>query len=367
MGKDKRIEDNCFYLLSEQLLKSIIKAEKTVKTLSHVSDDIKDFNATNSSINSSRIDKNTVNYIKYFINYVKKINFEYKNILFSINIYTNNYSNCDGIIFLIKIALICCLQDKTEGSDITHFELDLFLTDLKKKLPEIHANNIKNTHTKSGYSQYDKNIYVCIYRKEEWFKSFIHEIFYAFTLDFHDNGIRYKNILSQAFCLDNNFLLTDAIIEFFSRVFNASVFLYFEKKVNKYDIYAQEFEKMIHKEQIFALMQANKILNHFGVNYTMVIDEQNKSKLNKIYKEDTNAFCTYVITSIMFFHFQRMLQWIDIENNNFFGIIKNERELVILTHYIALGSLDEDLIQKFKKHSFVQHQSRELKYCYHRI
>ena len=48
-----------------------------------------------------------------------------------------------------------------------------------------------------------------------------------------------------------------------------------------------------------------------------------------IYKEDTNAFCYYIITSIMMNYFDKTLQWFDAHNTNLFWFDKNERQVVI--------------------------------------
>ena len=61
----------------------------------------------------------------------------------------------------------------------------IFLTDLKKKLPEHTGQEIGKINVNTGFTMTCRpKSNIVIYRKEEWFKVLIHETFHNFGLDF---------------------------------------------------------------------------------------------------------------------------------------------------------------------------------------
>ena len=232
-----KINDNGLDLVTQQIFEKIVIAQKNINSFVNYSQEDKDYNIEHNHFKNSLIDPTTVNYIHYITNYIKIIQFQYKNIFFNINIYTKNYENVSNYIYLIKLAIICCLYDKTEFYEKITLRIDMYLTDLKKLLPDIPGTKLKKQHAKSGYSIFNDNMYICIYRKEEWFKSLVQELFFAFTLDLDGDKINYKNILSNNFNIENDFLINNSIIEFCSRLINLGIFLYFEKNIKELPLF----------------------------------------------------------------------------------------------------------------------------------
>lgn len=371
-------------LLAEQLFNNICDSNKNINPFENYYEEDKDYNIEYKPRKNSFIDTATVNHIHYFTNYIKLIFFEYKNIVFTINLYTKNYEDLSDVIHLIKLSIICCLRDKNGFKEKVSLKIDLFLTELQKTLPEVPGTVIKKEHAKSGYSIFSDNIYICIYRKEEWFKSLIQELFFAFTLDLDDEKINFKNILSNDFCVDDTFLIGNSIVEFCARLFNAAIFLYFDKDVKELVPFKQSFKKMIQKEAVFSISQTQKIFDHFGVKYRDLLCKDQERKQEKKqslefqekYKDSGDLFCHFLIPSLLFIHQTRIIQWINFEQNDFFNIKKSERELVIFTHYIAHCSKDEKTINTFKSkedkkmvYANVRNSidSKNFRFCYHRI
>jgi hypothetical protein len=70
-------------------------------------------------------------------------------------------------------------------------------------------------------------------------------------------------------------------------------------------------ERQIHQERIFSLFQAAKVLNHFGIGYIDLIEKTpEKGALRRNYKETTEAFCYFVLKSILMFNFNDFVEWI---------------------------------------------------------
>lgn len=369
-------------IIAQQIFDRISISEKNIHLLTNYCEEDKDYNINHKPQKNQFIDPITVNYINYYTNYIKQLCFEYKNIYFCIKIYTKNYENLSDYIRLIKIGIISCLYDKKEFKEKISLRIDLYLTALEKCLPQTPCAPIKKEHIKSGYSKFDNNIYICIYRREEWFKSLIKELFFAFTLDLESDKIMYKNILSNNFCIDDTFQINNSIIEFFARIFNSSVFLYFGKNVKSLSEFKTLFKKMIVKETVYSVSQSYKLLSHFGLKYEDIIYKlEDKSRLSNSsltnkYKDEGGFFCDYLIPALLFIHQPRIIQWINFTQNNFFNIKKSERELVIFTHYISHCSKDIKTLKAFKSQEETQMKesdisnnaiSKNIKFCYHRI
>jgi len=364
--------------IAEQIFKNILKSEKNVVSIVNFHEEDKDYNSQNKPMKNSFIDPITVNYIHYHTSYMKVICFEYKGVIIQTKIYTKLFEDLSNYVHLIKIAIVSCLQDKHEYKEKIHLKIEIYLTDLKKVLPSIPGSNVKKEHTKSGYSYFNDSMYICIYRREEWFKSLISELFYAFTIELDADKISYRNVLSNNFHIDDDFFITNSVIEFCARLFNMSLFLYYEKNVKHLGIFKNEFTKMLLKERNFAIVQTIKIMKHFNLRYNDLLKKENKTLLRDKFRDESELFCYFIITSILFIHYHRIIQWINFEQNNFFNIKKSERDLVIFTHYIAFCSNDPRTINSFvKKEGVIESaetstyestkKNQYIKYCYHRI
>ena len=258
-------------VMVEQIFNRIVNAEKNMEAFHNHCEEDKDYNVEYKPRKGKFIDPITVNYIDYYTNYVKCVYFEYKNISFDLKIYTKNFEDLSSYIKLIKIGVMCCLLDKKAYNEKISLKIDLYLTSLQKTLPDVPCAKIKKEHSKSGYSKFDDNMYICIYRKEEWFKSFIQELFFAFTLDLDGDKIMYKNILCNDFSIDDTFQINNSIIEFCARIFNCAVFLYFAKNIKTLPQFTSCFKKMLAREKLFSVSQSHKLLTHFKLKYQDIL------------------------------------------------------------------------------------------------
>ena len=57
--------------------------------------------------------------------------------------------------------------------------------------------------------------------------------------------------------------------------------------------------------------------------------EMGEDTCKKIYKEETNAFCYYVITSILMNFFDKTFQWFNLQNTNLFFFNNNEQQILL--------------------------------------
>ena len=108
------------------------------------------------------------------------------------------------------------------------------MTDFKKKLPEKSVDILSpincNTAVTTGCLEKTE---IIIYRKEEWFKVFIHETFHSLGLDFANySTAEFENGIKSIFPL-KNLDITETYAEFWGTILNCafcSYNLYFQQK-----------------------------------------------------------------------------------------------------------------------------------------
>ena len=278
-------------------------------------------------------DNHIRNHIIHNLHYQYDITFEYKNIEFFIHIAFTENLNIQEYLKYIKWVICLCLlnveNEKKETMNIT-----LYLTSLEKKSSTPFENKITPIHINSGFTSTFGNLDICIFRKEEWLKVLIHECFHAFNMDFHEEKINFKNLFQTSFFIDSKFLVFESFVEFWARVLNCAIFSYTIKPNITLSQFHTLFTLNLNLERVFSMIQANKLLNLFQLKYSDIINKEKEPTCKKIYKEDTNAFCYYIITSIMMNYFDKTLQWFDAHNTNLFWFNKTERQVIIFCHYL---------------------------------
>ena len=277
------------------------------------------------------------------------LTFEYKNVEFCINIFTtkvNEEDKINNIIEHIEMGIIMSLLDKETFEESIQTNIDLYMTNLSKHL-SVNRKPLHSENVSSSFSYINQNIYICVYRTEEWFKCLMYELFSSFTIDLVSNarGINYNNILStSAFNLNANFSVVEPVLEFCARIFNMAYVSFLNEKSS--ENYPIVFQANLEEERVFSIIQSTKMLSHFGLKYSAIINMNLMKHTRKMYSERTNAFGFYVITSILFYHFDRIIMWLNFKDK-LFDIEKNDKELVILTHYISYVAHDEKMIKYF--------------------
>ena len=240
----------------------------------------------------TNIDTYVNKYIKYKVTYM--FNIGHRNI--TINIATHNklsdelYSKwIKQIMAWIYVAQIYARQDCG-----INLNIDIVMTNLKKCMPKKNAvvgvNNVNSGLSNSC----QRNSIILIYRKEEWFKVLIHEIFHNFGLDFsHNYDYSYNNILDKHLNIKTNILLFETYTEFWARIINCihnSMML--NKLENDFNNFFEYFYILLHFERMLSMYQCVKILSHQNMSYKDIFRHNN-------YNEKTNVFAYYIGVSIL--------------------------------------------------------------------
>jgi hypothetical protein len=187
---------------------------------------------------------------------------------------------------------------------LPHRRLTVWLawTDLKKQVSKrLSALSLKEQHVNTAYT------YACpstadtsqmvIYRREEWFKVFIHETFHTFGLDCdhaadRDSSRRYvQQWIQRQYGLHlTTFRLAEMYTETWARLWNV---------VLVSAITDQPLAPSLHRERQFALDQADRVMHITGLS----------NPANKYTEHGVNVFAYYVLTAALLRHWDQWIEW----------------------------------------------------------
>lgn len=172
---------------------------------------------------------------------------------------------------------------------------------------------------------------IYIFRKEEWFKSVIHECMHAFGFDFSQNYSKHNDIYSSKiiqkhFYVNFDLSLYESYVDMFAIYINSLLFSFY-KTYNKSspDFVNRVLIKtntILNNELIFSMFQSSKILTYYNINYT---DLFSNSKTLHLYDENTPVFSYFIIKTILFFNFNKFFAWCIQNNSNVFDFECNNK------------------------------------------
>ena len=178
---------------------------------------------------------------------------------------------------------------------------------------------------------------ICIYRKEECFKVFIHETFHSFGVDFSImSQISANKMISSKFKVlsiadkfkvpakqehfkvlneDVDFRIYESYCESWTLVINILFMLYtydkIEAKPQNFELWKNRCEIYLTYENLWSIFQANKVMNHYGIRENLL------SGYEIIYEEkNTSPFAYYILKSYLINNIDDFILWSDTNNFN---------------------------------------------------
>ena len=229
----------------------------------------------------------------------------------------------------------------------------LYLTPEKKILPKTQVDILSpiNCNTAVTNGCLEKNE-IIIYRKEEWFKVFIHETFHSLGLDFANYSTpEFEKGLSSIFPL-KDIDITETYAEFWATIINCSFCSYnlLEKKKD-FETFMIYTRFCIQFEKIFSIFQTVKILKFMGIDYKSLYEKDaiSTSVRRYLYKEKTNVFAYYILKSLFLFFHIDFLTWCDNNNINLLRFNRNPKNLMELINFISYRYDSADFIDALKE------------------
>lgn len=213
----------------------------------------------------------------------------------------------------------------------------VYHTSLRKELP-VATNILTPWNVNTAFTQTCMpSSEIVIYRKEEWFKVFIHETFHALGFDFsemndHVSSTRMNRLFSVSL---SNVRLYEAYTECWARILNASI-ASFIRHPTTVTLFSSQLQTYLQVEKVFAMQQSNKVLA-FTTNkwYNVFMESTSRS-----YAEKTSALSYYVITMILMVHLDSFLDWCDSHNTHWIDFKQTNKAILSFCTFIETAALN---------------------------
>lgn len=344
------------YTIYEKIYKELVKSEKELqlskKQITHELTYItlpKEQTPLSTLLNSNFVDSSIKKFIKedgiFYLTYKFKVH--NKSVCLYFVFYDdkdlNDLDQYSSIVFYMLMMLNICSKMSSITCSKT-LNVYIYLTPFLKELPENYIYSLDKKNCNSGItttcSVYNE---ICIFRKEEFFKVFLHEIFHTYGLDFSILPVNeYQEKIRKIFPLPITFNLYEAYAEFWATIFN-NAFLSFSTlkkngiKTNKQMEFNHYMELTNNIERMFSLYQISKILIFFNIEYTNFYEKNELSKYvrNHVYREKTNAFAYYIIKGILMSHYDEFLIWCDDRNITYYKFDKYQGNVKFFIDFIS--------------------------------
>ena len=215
----------------------------------------------------------------------------------------------------------------------------LYFTRLLKRLPDSKIDILGSAHVNTAFTTTCPSISeIVIFRKEEWFKVFMHETFHNFALDFSDmnNEVCHEKI-KAIFPVKSEINLFEAYAEFWAEIMNVC-FCSYEEIKDKTDIasFLSHCEALINFERTYGFFQMVKTLHFMGLKYKNLYTKTDQDAIlrENLYKEDTSILAYYVIKLILLCNYQDFLQWCSKHNTSLLQFKKTTKNQMEFCQFI---------------------------------
>ena len=263
----------------------------------------------NFSYMEKEVQNNIMQTLKITATYTIRIYNKYVKINFIVDTLDLEYIN--NCVYKILLWLFIVMKNTDSNN---HVNIYLYMTSLEKTLPT-GDNQITKYHINSGYTSTNENNIV-VFRKEEWFKVFIHETLHFFEFDFrHDNHI--KNKVLEMFKVKSKVNLYEAYTETWAKIINIVFCSYFLS--TEFNTFIDLFETLINIEKTYTIFQMLKILEYMDIEYVDILTGDN------LYYENTHILSYYIIGTILLNSYQEFMKFCN-ENNDYIFNFKETRE-----------------------------------------
>lgn len=217
---------------------------------------------------------------------------------------------------LVWLIVINEYASKSCASELTIY---LYFTSLQKTTPSSNISILGEHNVNTAFTMTCPKISeIVIFRKEEWFKVFLHETFHNFGLDFSDmNNEACNNKIRSIFPVNSEVNLFESYAEFWAKIMNA-LFCSYAHLSNKNDVQAflTNVDFFITLEKIYSCFQMVKVLDFMNLKYKQLYstDTEISSLRNTLYRENTNVLAYYIITCILLNDYPSFIEWCDSNN-----------------------------------------------------
>ena len=258
-----------------------------------------------------------------------------------------NYQKYHDMMRLIISWAHICMRYAFKECSRRH-KIYLYLSDFKKILPNNQIVTLGQSNVNTGVTtRCSVENETIIYRQEEWFKVYIHEMMHAFGFDISDT---YRNTISRSiktlFDIRSSMKIEEAYVETWARIINGA---YASIEVAEDE---KDFEKLflftMEVERLFSVIQAQKVLGYMNLVYDNVIRGDNRIAYS-LYREKSNVFAYYVLTAILMNDPYTFMQFCGRINRKWLRFDNTMKAVKELEEYIKIGYKDPSFLENIRK------------------
>lgn len=158
---------------------------------------------------------------------------------------------------------------------------------------------------------------IVIYRKEEWFKVFIHETMHNFGMDFLHLDLKQINVaFKQMFSITQEVLFFETYTETWARIMNICISAYYISGLKTFNEFMVAVKEGIEIERLFSVYQCVKVLGYMDLSYdeVSVPTPGHRKVCRELYRENTNVFAYYILGAVMMANVEDFILWCTYNN-----------------------------------------------------
>ena len=268
------------------------------------------------------------------------------------------------------MAQIYLINHLTKNNTCSEDSLNvyLFLTPFKRELEKSQEKVLGASNANGGFCYgCVSNGDIVVYRQEEVFKVFSHELVHNFGVDGYIwqfmTQVKVKN--TKEYFIYNKFLdnfnlgrennigIQESLVEFWGEFFNNAIYSFvYSKSCNlstykqEFKFYTQVFETVMKFEIIHSFLQTAKIISHNRLNYIDILSTNNNKP---VYKENTHIFSYYILKLYILFGYKEFINSqisLTRENRLFFN--NSLQNMQKFFNYMSSVSKNSYLLQNIK-------------------
>jgi hypothetical protein len=249
----------------------------------------------------------------------------------------------ERMLLVVQVIIAISKNEIRNGQHVT-----FFLTPFKKVINSNKNIILGAKNVNSGFTYpYLINGITFIYRKEEFFKVFIHESIHYYGIDkalhielnSNDNYNKFINLFNISTKDYASIGINEAITEFWTFIMRLCV-ISFNKSI-KMAGFIHEFERLYKLELIHIMFQVVKILNANNLTYAQFM-----SKSNQKYRENSHIFSYFIVKTLLVYNHE------DLFESNVFNL--NFSNTINISFKPDMNSINKLFINLFKYASDAQ-------------
>lgn len=188
----------------------------------------------------------------------------------------------------------------------------IFLTPFQKFYPGSGGTIISGEHINSGYTiPCQRTSKIFLWRKEEYFKVYIHEFMHAMGIDFATMNIApLQTLMSRLFPnMESEFCMFESYADIWALILNNILYVsrLSRSRVKRLDM----FQNLYHMDKLWTVFQSVKVLKNYGLgDYRDYIQHGGEQVL-----EETNTFAYFIGKAILMVSIDDFLEFCYRHNN----------------------------------------------------